>query len=434
MGNAVTKGKKKQNKKTSRASKPSTQIIHLKPCPEHFLIARTIGQGTFGKVFAVHHIPTGELQAMKCMSKAKAMSSRSHMKAVWAEKRVLSSNNSPFLLKLKYCFQTKDDLYVTMPFMAGGDLFAHFELLDSKVSSVPASWIAFFAAEIALGLEALHASWTVYRDLKPENVLVDKDGHLALSDFGLAAELTKENNYLTSGVSGTAKYMAPEVVEGKHYGLVPDFYSFGMVLIWMFQGHSDVDRFRSGQGGGSYTALSNHARDVILRLVENDPGMRLGANGWEEVMGHPFWAENKIDWARIRIKAVPAPVKPDPRPWHANIAPNPLVGRVTTAETLEDASHSEEGSRDSKAPPERDIFADFDDTDWLRHSSLTVSPMVSPKATPRATPTPSQNRDSRNNSLADDSEAEFKIPPPKNNKKMPGIRAFGGKNQKVGCA
>jgi serine/threonine protein kinase len=364
------------------------------------------------------------------MSKAKAMSSRSHMKAVWAEKRVLSTNTSPFLLRLKYCFQTKDDLYVTMPFMAGGDLFAHFELLDSKVSSVPASWIAFFAAEIALGLEALHASWTVYRDLKPENVLVDKDGHLALSDFGLAAELTKENNYLTSGVSGTAKYMAPEVVEGKHYGLVPDFYSFGMVLIWMFQGHSDVDRFRAGQGGGSYTSLSAHARDLILRLVENDPSIRLGANGWDEVMAHPFWTENKIDWARIRIKAAPAPVKPDPRPWHANIAPNPLVGRVTTAETLEDASHSEEGSRDSnKAPAERDIFADFDDSEWLRHSSLTVSPMI----TPRATPTPSQGRDSRNNSQTDEPDADFKIPPPKSNKKYQGIRAF--KTQaKIGCA
>jgi len=261
---------------------------------------------------------------------------------------------------------------------------------------------------------------------------VDKDGHLALSDFGLAAELTKENNYLTSGVSGTAKYMAPEVVDGKHYGLVPDFYSFGMVLIWMFQGHSDVDRFRSGQGGGSYTSLSAHARDLVMRLVENDPSNRLGANGWEEVMAHPFWAENKIDWAKVRVKAIQAPVKPDARPWHANIPPNPLIGRETAAETLEDASHSEEGSRDShKSPAERDIFADFDDPGWLRHSSLTVSPMVSPKVTPRATPTSSQRKDSQ----VEDPDADFKITPPqKAGKKGYAIGGFGKKQSKIACA
>ena len=171
--------------------------------------------------------PNGTLYAMKTLRKS-ALAKRNQLAHTSTERIILQSISSPFLVHLEYAFQTTDKLYMVLDYMGGGELFFWLKR-DKKFSENRAK---LYAAEIACGIAALHASDIVYRDLKPENLLLDLDGHLKLTDFGLTkAGITGPGaEGGTKTFCGTPEYLAPEILENKGHGKAVDWWALGTLL------------------------------------------------------------------------------------------------------------------------------------------------------------------------------------------------------------
>jgi len=196
---------------------------------EDFDLLKVLGKGSFGKVMLVKKKddPMGTLFAMKTLRKT-ALAKRNQLAHTSTERLILQTISSPFLVHLEYAFQTPDKLYMVLDYMGGGELFFWLKK-DKKFSEVRAR---LYAAEIACGIAAMHAADIVYRDLKPENLLLSLDGHLKLTDFGL----TKPNitgagaEGGTKTFCGTPEYLAPEILENKGHGKAVDWWALGTLL------------------------------------------------------------------------------------------------------------------------------------------------------------------------------------------------------------
>ena len=149
------------------------------------------------------------------------------------EREILEKFDHPFIMGLEYAFQDTQRLYLIMEFVNGGELFFHLKQVKGGFDEVRAR---FYAAEMILALEYLHKSGVVYRDLKPENVLIDHEGHIRLTDFGLSKSGLKSSNGRTESFCGTPEYLAPEIIRDTNYGYSVDWYSFGLVLYEMLTG------------------------------------------------------------------------------------------------------------------------------------------------------------------------------------------------------
>lgn len=148
---------------------------------------------------------------------------------IQTERNVLSYMSSPFIVKLHFAFQTSNKLYLIMDYCPGGDL----ESLMNRRGLLPEKIARVYAAEIVLALETLHKGCIVYRDLKPSNVVIDKDGHACLTDFGLAKELT---NQKATSFCGSVAYLAPEMLDKKGHGFPIDWYLLGVMLFELTTG------------------------------------------------------------------------------------------------------------------------------------------------------------------------------------------------------
>jgi serine/threonine protein kinase SCH9 len=177
--------------------------------PDDFDVLRLIGRGTFGQVYQVRKKDTGRIYAMKVLSK-KVIVQKKEVAHTIGERNILvrtAKTSSPFIVSLKFSFQTPTDLYLVTDYMSGGELFWHLQ----REGKFPESRARFYIAELVLALENLHNEGIVYRDLKPENILLDVNGHVALCDFGLSKANLRESD-TTNTFCGTTEYLAPEVL------------------------------------------------------------------------------------------------------------------------------------------------------------------------------------------------------------------------------
>jgi len=170
----------------------------------------------------------------------------------------------------------------------------------------------FFAAEMLLGLEEMHSHHIVYTDLKPENVLLDEEGHICISDFGLCVQLRKENNYLTQGERGTDGYIAPEILAREKYSLSPDVWTYGIVLYELLHNHLPFQSKQDVDGLLVNEKLSFEIGDLLANLLRRNHKKRIGCgpDAWEAVKKHAWF--KPIDWEVAKSKGLKPPFKPDP--------------------------------------------------------------------------------------------------------------------------
>lgn len=297
-------------------SKPETPIkTELRKIGfDDFVIKKVIGQGSFGKVLMVTKkdatAGNDKVYAMKVLNKSTIIA-RNEVDHTKSEKSILMKLEHPFLVKLHYSFQTSDKLFFVMDYINGGELFYHLQR-DKRFSE---ERVRFYAAEIVSGLDYLHAAGVIYRDLKPENLLLTREGHIVMTDFGLSKEGLHDKFDRTGTFCGTPEYLAPEVLEGKGYTKAVDWWSFGTLVFEMLTGlppfySEDVQEMYSKIMTADLefpSFMGADARDLLSKLLERNDENRL--QDAAIIKKHPFF--KPIDWESLKQKKVPPPFIPE---------------------------------------------------------------------------------------------------------------------------
>ena len=193
-----------------------------------FIPIQILGKGSFGEVYLVRHKCNGKLYAMKVISKY-MIAKQNISRYINTEKNIQSSLNSPFIVKLHCTFQTKTRLFMVMDYLRGGDLTHSLR----KAKRFSESIARMYAAEILLAIQELHKHKIIYRDLKPDNIVLNEEGHSLLIDFGLAKEGVKD---ITGSFCGSLAYLAPEVLKRTGHGKSVDWYLLGVLIYEMIVG------------------------------------------------------------------------------------------------------------------------------------------------------------------------------------------------------
>ena len=290
--------------------------VHRKMCATDFESLRCLGKGAFGTVHLVKQHATGRLYAQKQFKKASLTVHKRLVEQTRTERTILESvNRHPFVVKLYYAFQDQEKLYLILEYAQGGELFHHLSM-ERMFSEETA---AFYMAEMVLALEHLHSNVRViYRDLKPENCLLDSEGHLLLTDFGLSKVALEEDDRANS-VLGTIEYMAPEVVRGDNYDFSVDWWSLGAIGFDLLTGsppfggnnHAKIQQNILKQKLQLPYYLGPDAKDLLTRLLRKEPSKRLGgsdAKSRKALKAHRFF--RKIDWRALEKREVTPPIQP----------------------------------------------------------------------------------------------------------------------------
>jgi len=239
---------------------------------------------------------------------------RNQVEHTQAERRVLESMEHPFIVNLAYAFQTPTKLYLVLEYCAGGELFFHL----SRAGKFSESRAKFYTIEIMLALGYIHGNDVIYRDLKPENLLLNHEGHVKITDFGLSKEGISDN-VSAQTMCGTPEYLAPEILNKKGHGRAVDWYSLGAIAYEMMTGlppfytrdrQKLFDRIRAGNL--TYpSSVPPDAKDFMMKLLDRDPEKRLGggAKDVEEIKVHQWLAGT--DYKAYVDKKIAPPFKPD---------------------------------------------------------------------------------------------------------------------------
>lgn len=301
-----------------------------------------IGRGAFGEVRVVRYKETSEILAMKKMNKSE-MVYKNQIAHVRAERDVLATADNPWIVDLKFSFQDEKYLYLVMDYLQGGDLMTL--LMRKDILTEEES--RFYIAETILAVESVHKLNYIHRDLKPDNILIDRRGHIKLSDFGLCKhsdinsrplyenlkKLSEETKYqpyidrrseyrrnrkLAYSTVGTPDYIAPEVFGRQGYSETVDWWSIGVILFEMLVGYppffsedarntcQKILQWKKTFVIPREARLSHPATDILRKLIA-DPEERLGSRGVDEIKSHPFFAG--LDWDSLR--SLTAPYIPD---------------------------------------------------------------------------------------------------------------------------
>ncbi|KAM8902179.1 protein kinase C iota type [Lycaon pictus] len=291
---------------------------------QDFDLLRVIGRGSYAKVLLVRLKKTDRIYAMKVVKK-ELVNDDEDIDWVQTEKHVFEqASNHPFLVGLHSCFQTESRLFFVIEYVNGGDLMFHMQ----RQRKLPEEHARFYSAEISLALNYLHERGIIYRDLKLDNVLLDSEGHIKLTDYGMCKEGLRPGD-TTSTFCGTPNYIAPEILRGEDYGFSVDWWALGVLMFEMMAGRSPFDIVGSSDNPDQNTedylfqvilekqiriprSLSVKAASVLKSFLNKDPKERLGCHpqtGFADIQGHPFF--RNVDWDMMEQKQVVPPFKPN---------------------------------------------------------------------------------------------------------------------------
>ncbi|KAG1963765.1 rho-associated protein kinase [Pimephales promelas] len=287
---------------------------------DDFERVKLIGRGAFGAVQLVRHKASQKVYAMKQLSKFE-MVKRSDSAFFWEERDIMAFSKSPWIVQLCCAFQDEKYLYLVMEFMPGGDLVT----LTSNYD-IPEEWARFYTAEVVLALDAIHSLGFIHRDIKPDNMLLDRNGHLKLADFGTCMKMDSTGMVRCDTAVGTPDYISPEVLMSQggtgYYGRECDWWSVGVFIYELLVGDTP---FYAESLVGTYGKIMDHknhltfpddmelskeAKDLICAFL-TDREVRLGRTGVDEIKCHPFFKNDQ--WTFDTIRDTMAPVVPELR-------------------------------------------------------------------------------------------------------------------------
>eukprot|EP01066_Platyproteum_vivax_P014325 Platyproteum_vivax@DN6421_c0_g1_i1.p1 len=276
---------------------------------DDFEMMKTLGTGSFGRVKFAKYKPTGEHYALKILKKS-AIIRLKQVDHITSEKKILQSISHPFIVNMYDAFHDSRYLYLVLEYVVGGEFFTHLR----KAGRFDNETAKFYAAQITSIFEYLHSKNIVYRDLKPENLLLSSDGYLKLADFGFA----KLIDYRTFTLCGTPEYIAPEVLLNKGHGKAVDWWTLGILIYEMIVGYPP---FVDEDPMGIYQKIlsgkivfpkffDRNLKLLVKKLLTADLGKRFGnlKNGVDDIKTSKWFVG--LSWHDLFLKRIPAPYKP----------------------------------------------------------------------------------------------------------------------------
>ncbi|KAI8987372.1 camp-dependent protein kinase 1 [Mycotypha africana] len=315
---------------------------------DDFHLLRTLGTGSFGRVHLAQSKHNGRFYAIKVLEKAKLVRLK-QVEHTNSEKHILETAAHPFMVNLWGTFQDDRNLYMIFDYVPGGELFS----VLRKNHRFPDHVAKFYAAEVLLALEYFHSKHIVYRDLKPENLLLDSQGHIKITDFGFAKYVPD----VTWTLCGTPDYLAPEIIQSKGYGMAADWWSLGILIFEMLAGHPpfyDDDHLKLYEKiiAGKIrwpSYFDPHAKDLLKRLLTADLSRRYGnlKGGAEDIKRHKWFAG--VDFIKLANRQVKSPYIPKIR----------FEGDASHFDTYPEESTLNYGVVGAGPDPYREKFPDF---------------------------------------------------------------------------
>ncbi|KAH7827713.1 putative protein kinase X [Monocercomonoides exilis] len=294
-----------------------------KPRLDEFKMMQIIGSGTFGIIQIAQHKESQQYFAMKVMDKKRIclLKQARHMKY---EREILLRCRHPRIVRLFETMQDENNIYLILEYCPSGDFFT----LRETYKTIKPSAVRHYAAQLVTAFARLHAEQIAYRDLKPENLLLDGEGQLKLTDLGFAKEITD----LSFTICGTAEYVAPELVLCTGHDKGVDWWALGILIYELLMGNPPffgtpietyeaivkyrppMKEFENPEDDEKEKELRAAAKALVLELLRKDKTKRLGClhGGAEDVKNHPFFAG--IDWAAMENGLIPAPIPPNAIP------------------------------------------------------------------------------------------------------------------------